>query len=101
MSKTFSLSKNTVAFDILLLKFRATWAPSPIHWNVTLWSARKPDWLALNKFLSSVYFWIAFKIGFSKNLPLRESLDLCRVTAGLWILLPSKVPRNDQTEGSD
>jgi hypothetical protein len=46
-----------------------TWSASLIRWNVVLWFARKPRWLAFSKFLSSVCFWIILKISFSKSLP--------------------------------
>jgi hypothetical protein len=36
MSKAFSISKNTAAVDILLLKFRVTWSTSLIHCSVVL-----------------------------------------------------------------
>jgi uncharacterized Zn-finger protein len=48
VSKAFSMSKNTAAIDILLLKFRVTWSASLIHWNIILWSAWKPTWLAFS-----------------------------------------------------
>jgi hypothetical protein len=34
VSKTFSMSKNTVAVDILLLKLRVSWSASLIHCSV-------------------------------------------------------------------
>jgi hypothetical protein len=34
VSKAFSMSKNTAAVDILLLKLRVTWSVSLIHCNV-------------------------------------------------------------------
>jgi hypothetical protein len=36
MSKAFSMSKNTAAVDILLLKRRVTWSASLIHCSVVL-----------------------------------------------------------------
>lgn len=63
------------------------------------------------QFLSSVYFWIVLKINFWNSPPIVdrglsdvhfvEIVGLCRVSAELWFLLPSKVPWNDQTEGSN
>jgi hypothetical protein len=49
--------------------FRGMWSTSLIHWSIVLWSARKPNWLAFSKFLSSVCFWIVLKISFSNSLP--------------------------------
>jgi hypothetical protein len=44
VSKAFSMSKNTVAIDILLFKFRVTWSVSLINCSVMLWRAWKPNW---------------------------------------------------------
>jgi hypothetical protein len=46
-----------------------TWSNNIIHWSVILWSARKSDWFAFSKFLSSACFWSVPKISFSNNLP--------------------------------
>jgi hypothetical protein len=62
VSKAFSTSKKTAAVDKLLLMFRVTWSVSLIHWSVVLWRARKPNWLAFDKFFSSAYLWIIFRI---------------------------------------
>jgi hypothetical protein len=35
-SKVFSVSKNTVTVDMLLLKFKAPWSVSLIHWSIVL-----------------------------------------------------------------
>jgi hypothetical protein len=43
LSKAFSISKDTVAVDILLLKFRSIWSSSLIQWSVILWCARMPS----------------------------------------------------------
>jgi hypothetical protein len=67
--KAFSVYRNTAAVDMLLLKFRVMWSASLIHWSVVLWSARKPNWLAFSKFLSSMCFLIVLKINFSDSLP--------------------------------
>jgi hypothetical protein len=45
LSEAFSISKNTAAVDIFLLKFRAAWSASLIHWSVVLCSSRKQDCL--------------------------------------------------------
>jgi hypothetical protein len=37
VSKAFSISKNTAAIDMLLMKFKVTWSISLIHWSVLLW----------------------------------------------------------------
>jgi hypothetical protein len=58
VSEAFSMSKNTAAVNILLLKFRETWSVSPIDWSVVLWRARKPNWVAFSKFLSAMCLWI-------------------------------------------
>jgi hypothetical protein len=54
--KGFSMSKNTAAVDILLLKLRVTWSVSLMYCSVVLWVARKPNWLALSRLLSSICF---------------------------------------------
>jgi hypothetical protein len=44
--------------------------PKPrVHWNVVLWLARKPNWRALSRSLSSICFWRVFRITFSNSLP--------------------------------
>jgi hypothetical protein len=82
MSKAFSISKNTAAVDISLLKFRVTWSASVIHWSVELWFARKPNWLAFSKFLSSVCFWVFLKISFSNSLPVVDKRLIGRKFGG-------------------
>jgi hypothetical protein len=67
--KAFSMSKNSTATDILLLKFIATWSVSLIHWSAALWCAQKPKWLAFSKSVPSMCLWIVHKIIFSKSLP--------------------------------
>jgi hypothetical protein len=69
VSKAFSMSKNTAAVDILLLKLRATWSVSLIHCSVVLWRARKPNWLALSMPLSSICSWRAFRFTFWNSFP--------------------------------
>jgi hypothetical protein len=51
VSKAVSLSRNTTAVD-MLLKFRATWSISLMHWSVVLWRARNPNWFAFSKLLT-------------------------------------------------
>jgi hypothetical protein len=67
--KAFSMSKNTAAVDILLLKLRVTWSVSLVHCSVVLWRALKPNWLALSRLLSSICFWRIFKITFRRVYP--------------------------------
>jgi hypothetical protein len=74
VSKAFSISKNTAAVDILLLKCRVTWSTSLIHCSVVLRRARKPNWLALSKFLSSICLYAISKITFSKTLPVKDKM---------------------------
>jgi hypothetical protein len=69
VSKAFTISMNTVGVDILPLKFIVTWSVSLMHWREVLWFARKPNWLAFSKFLSSAGLWIVLKVSFSKSLP--------------------------------
>jgi hypothetical protein len=88
VSKAFSISKNTAAVDILLLKFRVTWSVNPIHWSVVLWSARKPNWRAFSKFLSSVCLWIVLKISFSKGVPVVDKRMIRRKFWGIFGSLP-------------
>jgi uncharacterized membrane protein len=61
-----SISKNTEAIDILLLKFRVMWSSSPhtLECHTVICSK------AFSKFLSSVCFWIVLKISFSNSLPI-------------------------------
>jgi len=47
--KTFSISKNTTAVDILLLKLKVTWSVRLIHWSIVLWRARKPNRLVWSR----------------------------------------------------
>jgi hypothetical protein len=54
---------------MLLLKFKVTWSISLIHCSVVLWCARKPNWLAFRRLLSSMCFWTIFRMAFSKSLP--------------------------------
>jgi hypothetical protein len=50
VSDAFSISKNTAAVNMLLLKF-------------------KPNWLALSRPLSSIGLWTIVRITFSNSLP--------------------------------
>jgi hypothetical protein len=72
VSNAFSISKNTAAIYILLLKLRVTWSVSLIICSVVLWRARKQNWLALSSLLSSMYFWTILRMSFSNNLPVVE-----------------------------
>jgi hypothetical protein len=69
ISKAFSMSKNTAAVNILLLKLRLTWSVSLMHCSVVLWRSRKTNWLALSRPLSLICFWRTFRITFSNSLP--------------------------------
>jgi hypothetical protein len=62
VSKALSMSKNTAAVDILLLKLGVMWSASHIHCSVVLWRARKPNWPAFNRHLSSMCFWTIFRM---------------------------------------
>jgi hypothetical protein len=71
VSKTFSISKNTVAINTLL-KFSVMWSASLIQWSVILWFAQKPNWLAVSKLLSwpgwmvkLTWYWPAVIPGFN------------------------------------
>jgi hypothetical protein len=70
VSKAISICKNTAAVDMLLLKFNVTWSVSLIYWSVVLWRARKQNWLALSRSLSSIFVWTIFIIPCSNSLPL-------------------------------
>jgi hypothetical protein len=52
----------------LLLKISVTWSVSLIHCSVVLWRARKPNWHALCRPLSSMCLWTIFSITFSNSL---------------------------------
>jgi hypothetical protein len=67
--KGLSISKNTAAVDMLLLKFTVTWSVNLIHCNVVLWRARKPKWLPLSRSLTSTCFWTIFRRLFRKVCP--------------------------------
>jgi hypothetical protein len=69
VSRAFSISKNTAAEDMLLLKLRVTWSVILIHCKVVLWQARKPNWFAFSRPLSPMCLWTIFGITFSNNLP--------------------------------
>jgi hypothetical protein len=49
----------------LLLKLNMTWSVNLIHWYDARWRARKPNWLALIRPLSSMCLWTIFRITFS------------------------------------
>jgi hypothetical protein len=75
VSKAVSMSKITAAVDILLLKLRVTWSFTLMHWCVVLWRARKPNWLALSRLLSSMCFWIIVWMTSSDNLLVDRRLN--------------------------
>jgi hypothetical protein len=66
VSEAFTMSKNTAAIDILLLKLRVMWSVSLMYCSVVLWRARKPNWLALSRFLSSTCFLRVLELLFRK-----------------------------------
>jgi hypothetical protein len=70
--RIFSMSKNTAAIDMLLLKLRVTWSVSLMHCSAVLWRARKTNWLELSRPLSCICFWRVFRITFSNSLPVLE-----------------------------
>jgi hypothetical protein len=86
--KAFSMSKNTAAIDILLLKLRVMWSVSLIHCSVVLWHTQKPNWLTLNRPLSSVCFWRSFRITFSNSLPVMDRRLIGRKFWGNFGSLP-------------
>jgi hypothetical protein len=110
VSKAFSISKDTPAFDISLLKL---WRDPLETYTVSLvlWCATKPHWLAFSKFLSSMCLWAICRISFSKCLPVVDRTLVVRLVGGnlgflpalaeLWFWLPSKIPGSDRVESSD
>jgi hypothetical protein len=68
-SKAFSISNNTAAVDMLLLKINVTCSLSLVHWLVVLWATRKSNWLALNRPHLSTCVWTIFRINFWNSLP--------------------------------
>jgi hypothetical protein len=88
VSKVFSISKNTAAVDILLLKLRVTWSVSLIHCSVVLWRARKPNWHALRRPLSSMCLWSIFRTMFSISLPVVDKRLIGRKFCGNFGFLP-------------
>jgi hypothetical protein len=104
---------------MLLLKFKVTWSVSLIHWSVVLWRARKPNWLALSRPLSSKCLWTIFRITFSNSLRvadkrligrkfwvltvLRQRYDVCFLLrlwkmGGVWIFRVSYKPSPRTTQ---
>jgi hypothetical protein len=85
--KAISISKNTAAVNMLLLKLKVTWSISLIHWSVMLWWAVKPNWLALSRPLYSMYLRTIFRITFSNSLPVIDKrLIECKFWGNLWSL---------------
>jgi hypothetical protein len=56
--EAFSISKTQHCQHTFVEIFGNMPSTSLVHWSVILWSARKPNWLAFNKFLSSIYFFL-------------------------------------------
>jgi hypothetical protein len=68
--KAFPISKNTAAVAMLLLKFKVTWSLCLIHWRIiVVWRAKKTNWLALSRNLSSMRLGTVFRITLSNSLP--------------------------------
>jgi hypothetical protein len=89
VTKAFSISKNTAALDILLLKFKVTWSTSLIHCSVVLWLSRNPNWLAVSKFLSPICVFTIYKIIISlKTLPIQDKRRIGRKFRGNLGSLP-------------
>jgi hypothetical protein len=109
--KVLSISENTAAVDMSLLKFKVTGSISLIHWSVVLWWSLKSNWLALSRLLSSRCLWTVFGITFSNSLPVVEKRLIGRKFWGKFgslpdfgnviNLLPSMSLENRTTEGSD
>jgi hypothetical protein len=105
------MAKNTVAVYILLLKLRVTWSVSLMHCSVVLRRARKPNWFALSRPLSSICFWRVFRITFSNSLPVVDRRLIGRKFCGNFGSLPGfgnvmtfasfQDFRNGTAEGSD
>jgi hypothetical protein len=55
VTKALSISKNTAAVDMLLLKFKITWSVSLIRWNFIPWRVQKPTCLSLIKCAFGVF----------------------------------------------
>jgi hypothetical protein len=78
--------------DILLLKFKVTWSVSLIHWNVVLWRARKPNWLALRRPFSSMHLWTIFRKTFSNSLSVVDNRTY--ILWKFWVLTGFSNPSN-------
>jgi hypothetical protein len=100
MSKAFSISKNTAAVDILLLKFRETWSVSLIHWSFVLWRARKTNWLALESFFPQCVYELLYRIRLIGHTFWGNFWFLLGFGRAM-ILASSKVPESDKVQGSD
>jgi hypothetical protein len=87
LSQAFSMSKNTAAVDILLLKLRVKWSVSLMHCSIVLWRPQ-PNWLALSRPLSLICFWRVFRITFSNSLPLMDRRLIGRKFLGNFGSLP-------------
>jgi hypothetical protein len=91
VSKAFSMSKDTAAVDILLLKFRVTWSVSLIHCSVVLCRARKPNWLSLNRLAPTVL--IIFRQGSHIKHPVFNSNSIVAcVFVAVGTCLPRRCP---------
>jgi hypothetical protein len=84
LAKIFTISKDTTAVNMFLLKFRVTWSASLIHWSAVLWFSWKPNWLAFSKFLFLVCFWVVLKISFSNSLPVMDKRLIGHKCGRIW-----------------
>jgi hypothetical protein len=73
---------------MLLLTFKIAWSVGLTHWSVVLWRARKPNWLALSRPLSSVCLWTIFRNIFSNSLPVVDKRLIGRKFWGNFESLP-------------
>jgi hypothetical protein len=70
-----------------MLKFKVTCLVNLIHWSAMLWRARKRNWLALSRPLSSMCLWTIFRITFSNSLPIEDKrLIGCKFWGNFWFL---------------
>jgi hypothetical protein len=73
---------------MLEMKFKMACSVNLIHWSVVQWRARKPNWLALSRPLSSLCLLTLFRITFSNSLPVIDKRLIGRKFLGNFGSLP-------------
>jgi hypothetical protein len=87
LSNGFSISKNTAAVDILLLKFKVTWSVSLIHWSVVV-TGTETELACIKKAFFFNVLRTIFRMIFSNSLPVVEKRLIGRKFCGNFGSLP-------------